>query len=234
MAYARRRGLRTYVRRSYATRGQYRRSSRNFRSSRRGFGKVNLRQKRLQENKQRKRYIRNVASKKKWDTMRSAGDVVSGDLDAQITLEDAVTIFLFCPNYRNLDRDVSNDHTRNAQDVYFRGFKEKFWVQTSQIPLVHRRIVFWCQQVIDNARPHVVPVTNSPPTYYRSFTPIQGNSFLMQYLFQGTPDTDYSICFWPTARSLTGGIVKSYLIRQKLQIRGMTLVPKSCIAHGSV
>lgn len=167
---------------------------------RRKFGYVNLRNKRLPRRQARKRYIRNVASKKKWDTMRSAGDVVSGDLDAQITLEDAVTIFLFCPNYRNLDRDVSNDHTRNAQDVYFRGFKEKFWVQTSQVPLVHRRIVFWCQQVIDNARPHVVPVTNSPPTYYRSFTPIQGNSFLMQYLFQGTPDTDYSNLFWPTAK----------------------------------
>ena len=54
--------------------------------------------------------------------MRSAGDVVSGDLDAQITLEDAVTIFLFCPNYRNLDEDVSNDHTKECTGCVFQGF----------------------------------------------------------------------------------------------------------------
>lgn len=181
------------MRRSYATRGRYRRSSRNFRSSRRGFGKVNLRQKRLPRRQARKRYIRNVASKKKWDTMRSVQAVQLADTDPQIVLDDGpLQVFLFCPNYRNLDRDISNDHTRNAQDVYFRGFKERFWVQTSQIPLIHRRVVFWAQLVMEQARALVTFPTNAPPTYYRPFTDIRGDTVLMEYLFQGTAGTDWA------------------------------------------
>lgn len=180
-------------RRRYAgMRGRSRRSSRNFRSTRRGFGRVNLRQKRLPRRQARKRFIRNVASKKKWDTMRSVQAVQDADRDPLIVLDDGPTqVFLFCPNYRNLDRDVSNDHTRNAQDVYYRGFSETFWVQTGSTPLVHRRIVFWAQQIIEQARALITFEPNAPPTYYRPFTDIRGDSLLMEYLFQGTTPADW-------------------------------------------
>lgn len=125
--------------------------------------------------------------------MRSVQAVQEADTDPQIVLDDGpLQVFLFCPNYRNLDRDISNDHTRNAQDVYFRGFKERFWVQTSQIPLIHRRVVFWAQLVMEQARALVTFPTNAPPTYYRPFTDIRGDTVLMEYLFQGTAGTDWA------------------------------------------
>lgn len=132
--------------------------------------------------------------------MRSVQDVQLAQLDPLITLDEATKIFLFCPNYRNIDRDVSNDHTRNSQDIYFRGFKERFWVQTGNVPLIHRRVVFWVQQVIEQARPLITFPTNENPTYSRPFTNITGQSLLMEYLFQGTAGIDYANNFWPTAK----------------------------------
>lgn len=132
--------------------------------------------------------------------MRSVQDVQLGDLDPLIELVDNTYIFLFCPNYRDLDRDVSNDHTRNAQDVFFRGFAERFWVQTGGSPLVHRRIVFWAQQVIEQARPLLTFPPNAPPQYSRPFTDIKGESLLMEYLFQGTSNVDYATDYWPAAK----------------------------------
>lgn len=134
--------------------------------------------------------------------MRSAGSVIAGNLDTQITLTNATTIFLFCPNYRFLSRSWSNDHTRNAQDIFFRGFKEKFWVLTRNVPLIHRRVVFWAQIVPLQARASVVPnaQADAPPTYYRNFTEIQGDSDLMNYLFQGEAGLEYENLYWLSAK----------------------------------
>lgn len=202
MAFARRWGRRVSARRRYAgTRGRYRRSSRNFRSGRHGFGKVNVRQKRLPRRQARKRFIKRVASKKKWDTMKSVRDLNDPpDGFSDILLQTATSVFLFCPNFRNLDRDVSNDHTRNTSDIFFRGFAEKFWVQTGPVPLVHRRICFWAQITPAAARPLIQPATNSPPTYSRPFTEIQDDSVLMEYLFQGNAGVDYAATTWPGSK----------------------------------
>lgn len=193
MAYGGRRVRRTYGRRSFARTRRYRTTLRKFRGvTRQGFGKVNLRQKRLPRRQARKRFIRNVASKKKWDTMVSARSVISGDLTATVEIPNGTTMYLFCPTYRFLDREYSNDHTRNAQDVFYRGFKERFWVhQQDGFPLMHRRVVFWAQFNYVNARPHVVPRTDQPPTYYRSFTPLTDTNTI-SYIFQGDATLDYS------------------------------------------
>lgn len=123
-----------------------------------------------------------------------------GSAETEILLQSATSVFLFCPNFRNLDRDVSNNHTRNQSDIFLRGFKERFWVQTGATPLIHRRVVFWAQITPASARPLIEPATNSPPTYYRPFTEIQGDSQLMEYLFQGDAGTEYESLYWPAAR----------------------------------
>jgi len=199
MSYVKSHRRRTYARRT--TRHRRKISSWGRRRTRK-FGSVSLRLKRLPRRQARKRYIRNVASKKKWDTMRSAGSVIAGNLDTQITLTNATTIFLFCPNYRFLSRSWSNDHTRNAQDIFFRGFKEKFWVLTRNVPLIHRRVVFWAQIVPTRARATVVPnaQADAPPTYYRNFTEIQDDSDLMNYLFQGEAGLEYENLYWLSAK----------------------------------
>ena len=45
---------------------------------------------------------------------------------------------------------------------------------------------------MEQARALVTFPTNAPPTYYRPFTDIRGDTVLMEYLFQGTAGTDWA------------------------------------------
>lgn len=177
--------------RSYRRRG-------NTRSSRRqtwGRGGYNRRRYGARRRRMTSRRVRDIASRKKYDTIFGA---TSNEPSAtgQATLVAGTNYYLWCPTWRQRRPSSTDEHVRANQEVYMRGIKDRVMVSAT-FSLVHRRVCFWSHRRIEDARPFVMEnpdVIDAPPYQRRNLVALYPNldEELFEYLFKGTVGFDYS------------------------------------------
>lgn len=176
--------------RSYRRRG-------NTRSTRKtsGRGGYNRRRYRGRRPRMSSRRVRDIASRKKYDTVFGA---TSNDVQStgSVSLKTGNNYFLWTPSWRQRRTASTDEHVRANQDVYMRGVRDRVMVAAS-LSFTHRRVCFWSHRRIDEARPYVFEnpdVIDAPSYQRRPLTALYPNidEELFEYLFKGTVGLDYS------------------------------------------
>lgn len=137
--------------------------------------------------------VRNIAAKKKQDTVLGARTEDPNDFSNVIPLLAGNSYFIYTPTYRDRDDNVNN-HTRGSARVYYRGVRDRLMVAAS-FQLVHRRVCFWSNEHISAATPINVSGDGINIDYTRrnlqTISPVTDTA-LFRYLFKGTVGVDYT------------------------------------------
>lgn len=189
MAFRRRSFRRTG--RSYRRRG----SARTSRGRTSGRGGYNRRRYTGRRRKMTSRRVRDIASRKKYDTIFGAttNDVQS---TGQANIFAGTNYFMWCPTWRQRRTASTDEHVRANQEVFMRGIKDRIMVSAT-FSLIHRRVCFWSHRRIDDARPFVFDnpdVIDAPSYQRRNLVALYPNldEEIFEYLFKGTVGFDYS------------------------------------------
>jgi len=143
------------------------------------------------------RRVRNIAARKKQDTLFGVTGPVSSGPD-QASIPPGVSFFLHNGTYR-LYQDHDNDHVRTTQTPYYVGIKDRVQLSCT-FPYTHRRVCFWTHEQILLGQPYNFPDEVDPdenPSYMRrnitQLNPtLSDQAAVLEYLFKGTLNTDYS------------------------------------------
>ncbi|WGD01124.1 MAG: capsid protein [Genomoviridae sp.] len=189
MAFRRRSFRRTG--RSYRRRG----NARTSRGRTSGRGGYNRRRYTGRRRKMTSRRVRDIASRKKYDTIFGAttNDVQS---TGQANIFAGTNYFMWCPTWRQRRTASTDEHVRANQEVFMRGIKDRIMVSAT-FSLIHRRVCFWSHRRIDDARPFVFDnpdVIDAPSYQRRNLVALYPNldEEIFEYLFKGTVGFDYS------------------------------------------
>lgn len=189
MAFRRRSFRRTG--RSYRRRG----NARTSRGRTSGRGGYNRRRYTRRRPKMTSRRVRDIASRKKYDTIFGAttNDVQS---TGQANIFAGTNYFMWCPTWRQRRTASTDEHVRANQEVFMRGIKDRIMVSAT-FSLIHRRVCFWSHRRIDDARPFVFDnpdVIDAPSYQRRNLVALYPNldEEIFEYLFKGTVGFDYS------------------------------------------
>lgn len=180
-----------FRRRSGSRFGRGRRRGTGFRRSYRSKRGVNFR--RYSRRRVTPRKVRNIASKKKQDTLLGSTSTDPNDYSNVIALTAGNNYFIYSPTYRGRDDNVNN-HTRGAASCYYRGVRDRVMVASS-FQLVHRRVCFWSHDQISAASPIDVSGDGINIDYTRrnmnQITPTTDTALFRQ-LFKGTVGIDFT------------------------------------------
>ena len=139
------------------------------------------------------RRVRNIAARKKSDTIFGATAAVS-TATGIASLVPGNNYFFHNATFRVQQQDVDNDHTRAASDVYMVGVKDRVTLSAT-FPYTHRRVCFWSHEQFAVGQPFRFDDDINETQYQRRnltrYTPA-ANAQLFEFLFRGTLDTDYS------------------------------------------
>lgn len=189
MAFRRRSFRRTG--RSYRRRG----NARTSRGRTSGRGGYNRRRYTRRRPKMTSRRVRDIASRKKYDTIFGATE---NDVQAtgQANIFAGTNYFMWCPTWRQRRTASTDEHVRANQEVFMRGIKDRIMVSAT-FSLIHRRVCFWSHRRIDDARPFVFDnpdVIDAPSYQRRNLVALYPNldEEIFEYLFKGTVGFDYS------------------------------------------
>lgn len=189
MAFRRRSFRRTG--RSYRRRG----NARTSRGRTSGRGGYNRRRYTRRRPKMTSRRVRDIASRKKYDTIFGA---TSNDVQStgQANIFAGTNYFMWCPTWRQRRTASTDEHVRANQEVFMRGIKDRIMVSAT-FSLIHRRVCFWSHRRIDDARPFVFDnpdVIDAPSYQRRNLVALYPNldEEIFEYLFKGTVGFDYS------------------------------------------
>jgi len=189
MAFRRRSFRRTG--RSYRRRG----NARTSRGRTSGRGGYNRRRYTGRRRKMTSRRVRDIASRKKYDTIFGA---TSNDVQStgQANIFAGTNYFMWCPTWRQRRTASTDEHVRANQEVFMRGIKDRIMVSAT-FSLIHRRVCFWSHRRIDDARPFVFDnpdVIDAPSYQRRNLVALYPNldEEIFEYLFKGTVGFDYS------------------------------------------
>lgn len=189
MAFRRRSFRRTG--RSYRRRG----NARTSRGRTSGRGGYNRRRFTGRRRKMTSRRVRDIASRKKYDTIFGA---TSNDVQStgQANIFAGTNYFMWCPTWRQRRTASTDEHVRANQEVFMRGIKDRIMVSAT-FSLIHRRVCFWSHRRIDDARPFVFDnpdVIDAPSYQRRNLVALYPNldEEIFEYLFKGTVGFDYS------------------------------------------
>lgn len=189
MAFRRRSFRRTG--RSYRRRG----NARTSRGRTSGRGGYNRRRYTGRRRKMTTRRVRDIASRKKHDTIFGA---TQNDVQSlgRVNLFSGTNYFMWCPTWRQRRTASTDEHVRANQEVFMRGIKDRIMVSAT-FSLIHRRVCFWSHRRIDDARPFVMEnpdVIDAPPYQRRNLVALYPNldEEIFEYLFKGTVGFDYS------------------------------------------
>jgi len=189
MAFRRRSFRRTG--RSYRRRG----NARTSRGRTSGRGGYNRRRYTGRRRKMTTRRVRDIASRKKYDTIFGATQNSVQSL-GRVNLVSGTNYFMWCPTWRQRRTASTDEHVRANQEVFMRGIKDRIMVSAT-FSLIHRRVCFWSHRRIDDARPFVMEnpdVIDAPPYQRRNLVALYPNldEEIFEYLFKGTVGFDYS------------------------------------------
>lgn len=189
MAFRRRSFRRTG--RSYRRRG----NARTSRGRTSGRGGYNRRRYTGRRRKMTSRRVRDIASRKKYDTIFGA---TSNDVQStgQANIFAGTNYFMWCPTWCQRRTASTDEHVRANQEVFMRGIKDRIMVSAT-FSLIHRRVCFWSHRRIDDARPFVFDnpdVIDAPSYQRRNLVALYPNldEEIFEYLFKGTVGFDYS------------------------------------------
>lgn len=176
--------------RSYRRRGSTRSTRKTW-----GRGGYNRRRYRGRRPKMTSRRVRDIASRKKYDTIFGA---TSNDVQStgQANIYAGTNYFMWCPTWRQRRTASTDEHVRANQEVFMRGIKDRIMVSAT-FSLIHRRVCFWSHRRIDDARPYVFDnpdVIDAPSYQRRNLSALYPNldEEIFEYLFKGTVGLDYS------------------------------------------
>ena len=151
------------------------------------------RQRRFRRRRMTSRRVRNIAARKKQDTIfgASAG---SSNAPGYAELVPGNNYFFHNATFR-VYQDFDNDHVRNSSEPYMVGVKDRVTL-TCTFPYTHRRVCFWTHEQLAVGQPfRFSSDVDDEPMYMRRnltrFTP-EANEDLFEYLFKGTLGVDYS------------------------------------------
>lgn len=139
------------------------------------------------------RKVRNIASKKKQDTLLGSDSSDPDNFSNVVALTTGNNYFLWTPTFRDRDDNVNN-HTRGAASCYYRGVRDRIMVAAS-FQLIHRRVCFWSHSQISSATPYDIPGDDGDIAYTRR--PLQKinpstDTATFRYLFKGTVGVDFT------------------------------------------
>lgn len=141
-----------------------------------------------------RRRIKQVASRKKFDTQ--VGATNSGDpVVSNLTLQNTNTYVLSCPTFLPVitNKVVNNTrYRRNQQETFFRGVKERIYLNSSA-SLTWRRVCFYSYERLNSAQPIPGTNPNTGDTYLRrNLIPFDPRTTSGELLWQGTVGIDFS------------------------------------------
>lgn len=186
-----------FRKRSFRRTGRSYRRRGNTRSTRKTWGRGGYNRRRYRGRRPRmsSRRVRDIASRKKYDTIFGA---TQNDVQSlgRVNLFSGTNYFMWCPTWRQRRTGSTDEHVRANQDVYMRGVKDRIMVSAT-FSLIHRRVCFWSHRRIDDARPFVMEnpdVIDAPSYQRRNLLHLYPNldEEIFEYLFKGTLGFDYS------------------------------------------
>lgn len=172
-----------------------RRTGRSFGRRRTGRSYRGRRSYRSRRPRMTSRRVRDIAARKKYDTIFGATQNTPGG-GGQANLVAGSNYYLWCPSWRQRRTGSTDEHVRANQEVFMRGIKDRVMVSAT-FSLVHRRVCFWSHRRIDDGRPFTFEnpdVIDAPSYQRRNLVPLYPNldEELFEYLFKGTVGFDYS------------------------------------------